>query len=82
MLSLKLKELTSDGVTYLYYPKNDETIELGLIKMKIGSLEILQAEKSGIERNGNDNYFIHAISKIRSNTKDQNFPESDFVAWG
>lgn len=82
MLTLKIKEINDKSVTYKYYPNDDENIIPGVIQMDIDSLQILNAKKSGIENNTIDNYFIHAIDRIHTNTSKGLFPESELVAWG
>ncbi|MGN5883088.1 MULTISPECIES: hypothetical protein [Staphylococcus] len=81
-IGIERKSLTKDTVTYIYYPRKDKSIQPGEITINIHTLEILQSEKSGEEGEGFDWYYIHAISRIRSNTKNKLFPETDFVAWG
>ncbi|SUM03694.1 hypothetical protein [Staphylococcus devriesei] len=68
MLILKFQEKNSQSVIYKYYPNDDENIKPGVIHMDIDTLQIINAEKSGIEDKENDNYFIHAIERIESNT--------------
>ncbi|MGF7194422.1 hypothetical protein [Staphylococcus pasteuri] len=82
MLTLKIKEINDKSVTYKYYPNDDENIKTGVIQMDIDSLQILNAKKSGIENNTIDNYFIHAIDRIHTNTNKRLFPDSELVAWG
>ncbi|HCY0369722.1 hypothetical protein B1T31_14535, partial [Staphylococcus aureus] len=53
-----------------------------IIQMDIDSLEVINAEKSSLEKNTRDNYFIHAIDRIYINTSKGLFPESELVAWG
>lgn len=82
MLTLKIKEINDKSVTYKYYPNDDENIKPGVIQMDIDSLQILNAKKSGIENNTIDNYFIHAIDRIHTNTNKRLFLDSELVAWG
>jgi len=82
LLTLKIKEINDKSVTYKYYPNDDENIKPGVIQMDIDSLQILNAKKSGIENNTIDNYFIHAIDRIHTNTNKRLFPDSELVAWG
>lgn len=82
LLTLKIKEINDKSVTYKYYPNDDENIKPGVIQMDIDSLQILNAKKSGIENNKIDNYFIHAIDRIHTNTNKRLFPDSELVAWG
>ncbi|HDA0131980.1 TPA: hypothetical protein O4R03_002795, partial [Staphylococcus aureus] len=70
------------SVTYKYFPNNDENIKPGIIQMDIDSLEVINAEKSSLEKNTRDNYFIHAIDRIYINASKGLFPESELVAWG
>ncbi|HDI7002047.1 TPA: hypothetical protein ACMVRT_001897 [Staphylococcus aureus] len=82
MLILKIKEINDKSVTYKYFLNNDENIKPGIIQMDIDSLEVINAEKSSLEKNTRDNYFIHAIDRIYINTSKGLFPESELVAWG
>lgn len=50
MLILKIKEINDKSVTYKYFPNNDENIKPGIIQMDIDSLEVINAEKSSLEK--------------------------------
>lgn len=50
MLILKIKEINDKSVTYKYFPYNDENIKPGIIQMDIDSLEVINAEKSSLEK--------------------------------
>lgn len=80
MLTIRIHEINNESVTYKYYP-NAGNIRLGLIQMDIDSLKIINDEKSDIENNTKDNYFIHAIDRIHMNTSKRLFPNSELVAW-
>ena len=78
----KIQEVNSQNVIYKYYPNDDINIQPGIIHMDIDSLQIINVEKSEIEDKEKDNYLIHAIERIESNTSKKIFPKSELVAWG
>ena len=48
--NIKNKEINDKSVTYKYFPNNDENIKPGIIQMDIDSLEVINAEKSSLEK--------------------------------
>ena len=48
--NIKIKEINDKSVTYKYFPNNDENIKPGIIQMDIDSLEVINAEKSSLEK--------------------------------
>lgn len=81
-IGIERKSLTKDTVTYVYYPKDDKSIEPGEITINIHTSEVLEYKKSGEERRGFDNYFVHAMGFVFDTVKNNHFPERKFIAWG
>lgn len=79
MLDLKLVSKDEKSVTYDYYP-NDQTVS-GRITIRIDDCEILYAKKSEYDQD-TSNYLGHAIYRIKKYIKNNEFPETDLVAWG
>ncbi|MBV5103762.1 hypothetical protein [Mammaliicoccus sciuri] len=79
MLDLKLVSKDEKSVTYDYYP-NDQKVS-GRITIRIDDCEILYAKKSEYDQD-TSNYLGHAIYRIMKYIKNNEFPETDLVAWG
>ncbi|MCD8872981.1 hypothetical protein K2V74_01435 [Mammaliicoccus sciuri] len=79
MLVLKLVSKDEKSVTYDYYP-NDQKVS-GRITIRIDDCEILYAKKSEYDQD-TSNYLGHAIYRIEKYIKNNEFPETDLVAWG
>lgn len=79
MLDLKLVSKDEKSVTYDYYP-NDQKVS-GRITIRIDDCEILYAKKSEYDQD-TSNYLGHAIYRIKKYIKNNEFPETDLVAWG
>lgn len=79
MLDLKLVSKDEKSVTYEYYP-NDQKVS-GRITIRIDDCEILYAKKSEYDQD-TSNYLGHAIYRIKKYIKNNEFPETDLVAWG
>ncbi|WP_239762397.1 hypothetical protein [Mammaliicoccus sp. I-M35] len=79
MLDLKLVSKDEKNVTYDYYP-NDQKVS-GRITIRIDDCEILYAKKSEYDQD-TSNYLGHAIYRIEKYIKNNEFPETDLVAWG
>ncbi|MCJ1783389.1 hypothetical protein [Mammaliicoccus sciuri] len=79
MLDLKLVSKDEKSVTYDYYP-NDQKVS-GRITIRIDDCEILYAKKSEYDQD-TSNYLGHAIYRIEKYIKNNEFPETDLVAWG
>ncbi|EMW6496560.1 hypothetical protein AAFE96_000476, partial [Staphylococcus pseudintermedius] len=54
----------------------------GRITVDAKTQDVIYAKKSAYEEGSFDLYFIHAISRVRKNTKNNEFPETELVAWG
>ena len=79
MLDLKLVSKDEKSVTYDYYPENEKVS--GRITIRIDDCEILYAKKSEYDQD-TSNYLGHAIYRITKYIKNNEFPETDLVAWG
>ena len=79
MLVLKLVGKDQKSVTYDYYP-NDQKVS-GRITIRIDDCEILYAKKSEYDQD-TSNYLGHAINRIEKYIKNNEFHETDLVAWG
>ncbi|MCJ1748920.1 hypothetical protein MT416_06325 [Mammaliicoccus sciuri] len=79
MLDLKLVSKDEKSVTYDYYPENEKVS--GRITISIEECEILYAKKSEYDQD-TSNYLGHAIYRIKKYIKNNEFPETDLVAWG
>ncbi|EMC0206316.1 hypothetical protein U9W46_000837 [Staphylococcus pseudintermedius] len=80
MLTLKLISKDSEKVTYEYSPEDRE--KPGRITVDAKTQDVIYAKKSAYEEGSFDLYFIHAISRVRKNTKNNELPETELVAWG
>ena len=79
MLDLKLVSKDDKSVTYDYYPENEKVS--GRIIISIDDCEILYTKKSEYDQD-TSNYLGHAIYRIKKYIKNNEFPETDLVAWG
>ncbi|WP_436895303.1 hypothetical protein [Mammaliicoccus sciuri] len=79
MLDLKLVSKDEKSVTYDYYPENEKVSVR--ITISIEDSEILYAKKSEYDQD-TSNYLGHAIYRIKKYIKNNEFPETDLVAWG
>ncbi|MCD8798864.1 MULTISPECIES: hypothetical protein [Mammaliicoccus] len=79
MLVLILVRKDEKSVTYDYYPENEKVS--GRITIRIDDCEILYAKNTEYDE-GTNNYLGHAIYRIEKYIKNNEFPETDLVAWG
>ncbi|WP_305751769.1 hypothetical protein [Mammaliicoccus sciuri] len=79
MLDLKLVSKDEKSVTYDYYPENEKVS--GRITIRIDDCEIIYAKKSEYDQD-TSNYLGHEIYRIKKYIKNNEFPETDLVAWG
>ena len=77
MLQLKLVENTNSKVVYNYYPEGKESY--GYVSLDKSSGDVLEV---GIAENDvHDRYMHHAVSKVASFIENNNYPETEIVAW-
>ncbi|WP_425254831.1 hypothetical protein [Mammaliicoccus sciuri] len=79
MLVLILVRKDEKSVTYDYYPNNEKVS--GRITISIDDCEVLFAKNTEYDE-GTNNFLGHAIYRVTENIKNNEFPETDLVAWG
>lgn len=79
MLVLILVRKDEKSVTYDYYHENEKVS--GRITIRIDDCEILYAKNTEYDE-GTNNYLGHAIYRIEKYIKNNEFHETDLVAWG
>ena len=78
MLDLKLIEKKKNRVIYNYYPENEKIF--GTIEIRIDDLEVIQANRSDYDKD-TSTYLGHAIYRVSENIKNNEYPETQLVAW-
>ncbi|UXV34805.1 hypothetical protein MUA90_12465 [Staphylococcus sp. IVB6181] len=80
MLTIKLLEKNKSFVTYNYFPEDRSEEYQGKVTIRLADRKVVDATKSGL--GGYYSIYLgHAIQRIKENIENNEFPETDFVAW-